>query len=75
MAESSNKAACDHSGDAVDPADSGVEKLGDKGDTHEGDYHGRICAQPAKNAHHNIERDRSAGVHGRIIPMRGGIAA
>ena len=36
MAESSDKAACDHSGDAVNSADSGVEKLGDKGDTHEG---------------------------------------
>ena len=75
MAESSNKAACDHSGNAIKPADSGVEKLGDKGDTHEGDHYGWIGAQPAKNAHHNIERDRSAGVHGRIIPMCGGIAA
>ena len=46
MAESGNKAACDHSGNAVDPADSGVEKLGDKGDTHEGGHYGWICAQP-----------------------------
>ena len=74
MAEGGNDAACDHSGDAVNPADSGVEKLGDKSNAHEGEYHGRIGAQPAKNAYHDIERDRSAGVHGRIIPMRGGIA-
>jgi len=30
VAESSNKAACDHSGNAIKPADSGAEKPGDK---------------------------------------------